>query len=90
MNSSHPSSSHIPFYHREEATKAVIPLLGDAYHCEKNRQFLPGLWECFTKCQYVEPDDATNPKDQALWYKGGPSPPPEYSMARKGWLLQFW
>ncbi|KAF2233029.1 delta-12 fatty acid desaturas-like protein [Viridothelium virens] len=81
---------HIPFYHREEATQAIIPVLGDAYHCDKDRRFLPGLWESFTKCQYVEADEATSPKDQALWYKSGPSPPPEYSMTRKGWLLKIW
>lgn len=75
----------IPFYHAEEATKAIIPLLGDVYHSDKQRPFLSGIWESFTKCQWVEPDKSRSPSEEgALWYKGGPSPPPEYSMRVKG------
>ncbi|KAI9708436.1 MAG: hypothetical protein M1820_003896 [Bogoriella megaspora] len=75
----------IPFYHAEEATKAIIPLLGHEYHSDKKRAFLGGLWESFTKCQWVEPDESrSQAKKGMLWYKGGPSPPPEYSMRLKG------
>lgn len=76
--------SRIPQYHAEEATKKIMPLLGDAYHSDKQRRFLPSLWEAFTQCQYVVPDDETkDPKDRAMWYKGGPSPPIEVTMIRK-------
>lgn len=76
----------IPFYHAEEATKAIIPLLGASYHSDKQRAFLPGLWESFTRCQWVELDDpAAKPTERAMRYKGGPSPPPETSMGKRSW-----
>ncbi|KAL9097630.1 MAG: hypothetical protein Q9165_000527 [Trypethelium subeluteriae] len=82
--------SRIPFYYGEEATKAIIPLLGDEYHADKGRAFIPGLWEAFTKCQWVEPDASRSQSGEgALWYKGGPSPPPEYSMRMKGFYQLF-
>ena len=66
--------------------------MGNAYHQDKQRSFLGGLWESFTKCQWVEPN--TKDSDQTtgeLWYKGGPSPPPEVKMAQRGWAyLLFW
>lgn len=78
--------SRIPFYYGEEATKAIIPLLGDAYHEDKDRVFVFGLWESFVNCQWVEPDKPdAKPKDRAMWYKGGPSPPVETGMGFKGW-----
>ncbi|KAF2793394.1 delta-12 fatty acid desaturas-like protein [Melanomma pulvis-pyrius CBS 109.77] len=76
----------IPFYHAEEATEAIIPLLGKYYHCDRSSSFLFGIWIAFTKCQWVEPDRVdVEPKDRVMWYRGGPSPPPETSMGRKGW-----
>ncbi|KAI9687193.1 MAG: hypothetical protein M1820_010509 [Bogoriella megaspora] len=72
----------IPFYHAEEATKAIVPLLGEDYRSDKMRWFLPSLWESFTKCQWVEPDAVANPQDQALWYRSGPSPPPQLAMIK--------
>ncbi|KAL9115149.1 MAG: hypothetical protein Q9227_000943 [Pyrenula ochraceoflavens] len=80
--------SRIPLYQAEEATNAIIPLLGNSYHAEKHSSYLSGLWTSFTKCQYVEPDDATDPNNCALWYKPGPSPAPEINMATKRWV--FW
>ncbi|SLM38213.1 delta-12 fatty acid desaturase [Lasallia pustulata] len=78
--------SRIPQYHAEEATKAIIPLMGKSYHSDKNRYFIPAIWEAFTKCQYVVPDDPNaKPADRAMWYKPGPSPPPEFVMSKKGW-----
>ena len=76
----------IPFYHAEEATNAIIPLLGDNYHSRKDRSLYLSLWEAFTKCQWVEPDNVdAKPKDRALWFRAGPSPGPEYNMGRKLW-----
>lgn len=73
----------IPFYYAEEATNAIIPLLSDSYHSDKKRKFLPGLWEAFTKCQWVEPNDkSAKPQDRELRYRPGPSPPPEYKMGQ--------
>lgn len=77
--------SRIPQYHAEEATKAIMPLLGDSYHADKQRSFWGCIWESFTQCQYVVPDDlAAKPEHRAMYYKGGPSPPVEISMGRAG------
>ncbi|KAI1394397.1 fatty acid desaturase-domain-containing protein [Hypoxylon trugodes] len=51
--------SRIPFYHAEEATKAIKPLLGDLYHSDE-RSFMGSLWETSRTCQYVE-NDPSNP-----------------------------
>ncbi|KAK7423069.1 hypothetical protein QQZ08_009236 [Neonectria magnoliae] len=47
----------IPFYHCEEATEAIKPLLGGLY-CRDDLPFLRQLWTTFTQCKYVEEDDA--------------------------------
>ncbi|KAI5861126.1 fatty acid desaturase-domain-containing protein [Durotheca rogersii] len=58
--------SRIPFYHAEEATKAIKPLLGDLYHSDES-SFVGSLWETSCSCQYVEMD----PKDPGVmrWAK---------------------
>ena len=81
----------IPCYHLKEASEAIIPLMGDMYHADKDRIFLSGLWESFTQCQWVEPDfTKSDPTEGKLWYKGGPSPPPEVKMAQRGWFFLPW
>lgn len=41
--------------------------------------------ESFTKCQWVEPDNAdAQPENRAMFYKGGPSPVVETAMGRSG------
>jgi len=43
------------------------------------------MWESFTKCQYVVPDDEKkSPEERMMWYRGGPSPPVEMQMGRGG------
>ena len=85
------TNRRIPCYHLKEASEAIIPLMGDMYHADKDRIFLSGLWESFTKCQWVEPDfTKSDPADGKLWYKGGPSPPPEVKMAQRGWFFLPW
>ncbi|KAK7749082.1 hypothetical protein SLS62_008477 [Diatrype stigma] len=51
--------SRIPFYHAEEATKAIRPLLGDLYHSD-DRSFMGQLWTTYNTCKYVE-KDPSNP-----------------------------
>ena len=80
------TTSRIPCYYLEEASKALIPLLGDKYHSNKERWFIWGLWQSFTECQWVEPDASKATEHGKLWYKGGPSPPPETEMAKRGWF----
>ncbi|EEP78036.1 hypothetical protein UREG_02885 [Uncinocarpus reesii 1704] len=70
----------IPFYHAEEATNAIRPLLGPKYIHDKPSSFMLGLWQAFTECQWVESDKTKGTESGALWFKGGPSPAPEYSM----------
>ncbi|PGH14081.1 hypothetical protein AJ80_06085 [Polytolypa hystricis UAMH7299] len=45
--------SKIPFYHAEEATKAIRPLLGDSYIEDKDENFLKSLYTTFSTCLYV-------------------------------------
>ncbi|KAK1832230.1 fatty acid desaturase-domain-containing protein [Podospora conica] len=47
----------IPFYHAEEATDAVMPIIKDHYHKEE-RSFLGQLWSTWNTCKYVEADPA--------------------------------
>jgi hypothetical protein len=77
----------LPQYHAEEATKAIIPLLGDSYREDKQRSFLGSMWESFTQCQFVEPDrPEAMPADRTMIFKAGPAPPLEISMRKKGWV----
>lgn len=50
--------SRIPFYHAEEATFAIKPILGDLYHRDE-RSFMGQLWSNFTQCKYVEADESS-------------------------------
>ncbi|KAH7093506.1 fatty acid desaturase-domain-containing protein [Paraphoma chrysanthemicola] len=43
----------IPFYHCEEATWAIAPMLGDKY-IEQRTNFFADLWTAFTECKFVE------------------------------------
>ncbi|KAE8355883.1 fatty acid desaturase-domain-containing protein [Aspergillus coremiiformis] len=45
--------SRIPFYHAEEATRAIQPLLGEKYNEQKDESFLYSLVTTFRKCIYV-------------------------------------
>lgn len=45
----------IPFYHAEEATWAIAPILGERYIQQKTN-FFGDLWTSFTDCKYVEED----------------------------------
>ena len=46
----------IPFYHAEEATNAIKPILGDLYRRDQ-RSFVGQLWANFTQLQYVDVKD---------------------------------
>ncbi|KAL2203224.1 hypothetical protein CC79DRAFT_1210479 [Sarocladium strictum] len=43
----------IPFYHAEEATWAIAPILGERYIQQKTN-FFGDLWTAFTECKFVE------------------------------------
>ena len=46
-------NSRIPFYHAEEATWAIAPILGEKYISQKTN-FFGDLWSSFTSCKFVE------------------------------------
>ncbi|KAJ5117154.1 hypothetical protein N7448_004099 [Penicillium atrosanguineum] len=84
--------SRIPHYYSRTASKAIIPLLGKHYHGRGKFRY-EDLQIAFRDCQWVE-EDATKDKtlglrkegeipnrdDEALWYRGGISPAPEFKM----------
>jgi hypothetical protein len=52
---------------------------------QKSSSFLGSIYTAFTQCQWVEPERVdAEPKEGVFWYKGGPVPPPEINMGRKG------
>ena len=51
--------SRIPFYHAEEATGAIQPLLGKRY-IRDNTSFMKTLWKNFTSHHFVV-EHETNP-----------------------------
>ena len=75
--------SKIPHYYARDATKAIAPLLGSHY---KRAPFnCSELKLAFSKCQWVENDAkkdeayfGAGSDKKAMWYRGGPSPAPEY------------
>ena len=83
--------SRIPHYYSSIATRAIAPLLGKHYH-QRGRFLYNDLKLAFASCQWVEEDTSKdedfglvkggkhNAKDQALWYRHGISPPPEFKM----------
>lgn len=43
----------IPFYHAEEATRAILPIIGSKYIEAKDESFLWSLWVTFRGCNFV-------------------------------------
>jgi len=56
--------SPMPHYHAEEATKAVIPLLGKYYRYDST-PVMTALWNSFRDCDYLYPDPA---QKGVAWY----------------------
>ena len=86
--------SKIPHYYAPIATAAIVPLLGKQYH-DRGRFGYGDLKEAFSKCQFVEEDEARDKElglnscghdgklddaNRALWYRAGRCPPPEFRM----------
>ena len=74
------------------ASKAVVPLLGKHYHGRVGFGY-QDLKIAFGQCQWVEAnhaqdvafglrgyDDEKDGKNEALWYRSGVSPAPEFKM----------
>ncbi|RYP63240.1 hypothetical protein DL771_009365 [Monosporascus sp. 5C6A] len=89
--------SRIPHYYTPIASRAIIPLLGKHYHGRGQFRY-EDLQIAFRDCQWVEGSlekdikfglrkgDSTkaNARDEALWFRSGVSPAPEYKMRSVG------
>lgn len=62
----------IPFYHAEEATMAVKPLLGNQYRDNKSESFTKSLYTTFKSCNFVSerPAHAPDSKPGVLYWVG--------------------
>lgn len=95
--------SRIPHYYTRTASKAIIPLLGNHYHGRGDFRW-EDLKIAFSECQWVEEDNKKDTdfglsrdwedgrrdrKNEALWYRKGVSPAPEYK-ARDSSLFDRW
>lgn len=61
--------SRIPFYHAEEATKAILPLLGERYVAAKDESFMYSLYTTFKSCNFV--GEKKGGGRGVLWWKIG-------------------
>lgn len=74
--------STIPFYHADEATEAIKPLMGIHYHSDTKEGvlgFIKSMYRCVRACQWVEPSkDAQGAGRDILFYRNrrglGPAP----------------
>ncbi|TVY84368.1 Delta(12)-fatty-acid desaturase [Lachnellula suecica] len=88
--------SSIPHYWSREASNAIIPLLGNHYHGHGTFTY-NDLKTSFRDCQFVDEDaekdkkfglgNGSERKKQALWYRKGTSPSPEFHQ-RKAPLIK--
>jgi len=65
--------STIPFYHADEATEAIKPVMGRHYRSDAKSGslgFIKSLWNSLRACQWVEPlDGATGEEAGVLFYR---------------------
>jgi omega-6 fatty acid desaturase (delta-12 desaturase) len=72
--------SSLPHYHAEEATRALIPVLG-SYYCRSDVPIARALWKTFRECSYVEEEQRGS---GVLWFVNGGQRAAERAAARDG------
>lgn len=63
--------STIPFYHADEATEAIKPVMGKHYRSDTkggSLGFVRSLWTNFRRCQWVEPIEGTTGEDAEVLF----------------------
>lgn len=60
--------SHIPFYHAQEATKALRKVLGKYYVSDFETNFLVAYYRNLKKCRAVEPDLMDSKHPGIMWF----------------------
>eukprot|EP01094_Clydonella_sp_ATCC50884_P020920 TRINITY_DN4467_c0_g1_i2.p1 TRINITY_DN4467_c0_g1~~TRINITY_DN4467_c0_g1_i2.p1 ORF type:complete len:393 (-),score=101.86 TRINITY_DN4467_c0_g1_i2:149-1258(-) len=59
--------SRMPFYHAQEATEALKPVLGK-YYRKSDAPISQALWSCMNDCRYVVPEKPGE-KDNIWWFQ---------------------
>lgn len=63
--------STIPFYHADEATEAIKPIMGKHYRSDVDGGsigFLKALWKSARWCQWVEPSKGAEGEGQDIFF----------------------
>jgi len=63
--------STIPFYNADEATEAIIPIMGKHYKSDTKdgpRGFIRALWRSARMCQWVEPSAGAKGEGQGILF----------------------
>lgn len=63
--------STIPFYHADEATEAIKPIMGKHYRSDTKGGalgFLKSMWTSFRTCQWVEPMDGAEGENKGVLF----------------------
>jgi omega-6 fatty acid desaturase / acyl-lipid omega-6 desaturase (Delta-12 desaturase) len=63
--------STIPFYHADEATEAIKPIMGSHYRSDTKGGpigFITSLWTVFRKCQWVEHSEGVEGEEKGVLF----------------------
>jgi len=85
----HHHVSTIPFYHADEATEAIKPVMGQHYRSDTkdgSLGYLKSIWTSMRTCQWVEPNEGAQGEDAGVLFfrnrNGVGIPPAKISLAQ--------
>lgn len=58
----------IPFYHAEEATAAIVKVMGEAYISDFDTGILAAFWTYQRNCRFVEPREVEGIEQQPYFF----------------------